>query len=413
MAADDIKALALDAKHDFYELLGLSEGAGETEIRKSYRQTARKYHPDKVGADNIEAREKFHLVQIAHEILSEPTTRELYDHARRAKQQKLERDRAVDGQRRAFKEDLERRERAHDIATGKRKRSDSAERYEQHLEKMRADNRQMMKEYGERLRREAEEAKEPQRERERERQRQAAIDAEALNRQVASDAEEKDRSVKFQLPLTHATKHITTDSVRSRFERFGPIEEVVLLNMKTKKKRPYMAGLIVFKSIAGAHAAVTGFPTMSISHPDDLMMFEKVSRMGNKEPDQVSKAVGVPPHDSEETARASSDQVSKDVGVPPHDSEGTAQASSRPPVPTFKSSPTAKDCERQAEDAEGRRVQARLRWAEERREEERIRQEKRLRECERLREQDRLEEEEAEKERLREQSQLQGEAAGL
>ena len=66
------------AKRDFYEILGVSKSASESEIKKAYRQMALKYHPDK-NPDDKEAEEKFKEAAEAYEVLSNPEKKGRYD----------------------------------------------------------------------------------------------------------------------------------------------------------------------------------------------------------------------------------------------------------------------------------------------------------------------------------------------
>ncbi len=65
-------------KKDFYEVLGLSKGASEDEIKKAYRQGVKKYHPD-LHPDDKECEEKMKELNEAYEVLSDPDKKERYD----------------------------------------------------------------------------------------------------------------------------------------------------------------------------------------------------------------------------------------------------------------------------------------------------------------------------------------------
>lgn len=68
----------MSAKKDFYEVLGVSRNATPEEIKKAYRQMARKHHPD-VARDDENAAEKFKEINDAYEILSDEQKRAAYD----------------------------------------------------------------------------------------------------------------------------------------------------------------------------------------------------------------------------------------------------------------------------------------------------------------------------------------------
>ncbi|HEX8148719.1 MAG TPA: molecular chaperone DnaJ [Pyrinomonadaceae bacterium] len=66
------------AKRDYYEVLGVSRGANEAEIKSAYRKLAVRYHPDKNPGD-AEAEEKFKEAAEAYSVLSDADQRARYD----------------------------------------------------------------------------------------------------------------------------------------------------------------------------------------------------------------------------------------------------------------------------------------------------------------------------------------------
>lgn len=68
----------MEAKKDYYEILGVDRNASEDAIKKAYRKLAKKYHPDS-NEGNRQAEEMFKQITEAYTVLSDKEKRKMYD----------------------------------------------------------------------------------------------------------------------------------------------------------------------------------------------------------------------------------------------------------------------------------------------------------------------------------------------
>lgn len=73
--------MATVKQRDYYEILGVDESASAEDIRKKYRELAKRYHPDKTGGDK-KAEERLKEINEAYDVLKNPEKRKKYDQER-------------------------------------------------------------------------------------------------------------------------------------------------------------------------------------------------------------------------------------------------------------------------------------------------------------------------------------------
>jgi DnaJ family protein C protein 17 len=272
---DDLKAHAASSQ-DFYALLDISPAAAETEIRRAYRRTALKYHPDKIANPTPADIDKFHLLQIAYDVLSEPAVRQLYDNAREARERKRRETDLMDAAKRKMKEDLEARERAGDASQRGVKRSwmstgmggggglgaaddDTEAKLEREIQRIAEDGRRRRREAEEKILKEAEEEKLAQQEEKAQDRSSQRVDR---SKDGGTNVPELERAVKVQWVREGRGLDLDKDRLIALFEVFGSVENAFMLKDKRQRigakreKKAVATGVVVFTSIVNAHSAV-------------------------------------------------------------------------------------------------------------------------------------------------------------
>ena len=65
------------SKRDYYDVLGVSKSASDSELKKAFKKLAMKYHPDR-NPDDDSAAEKFKEAAEAYDVLSDPQKKSTY-----------------------------------------------------------------------------------------------------------------------------------------------------------------------------------------------------------------------------------------------------------------------------------------------------------------------------------------------
>ncbi|OQE44504.1 hypothetical protein PENCOP_c002G03876 [Penicillium coprophilum] len=276
MPNDDLKAHAA-SNQDFYALLDIQPAATETEIRRAYRRTALKYHPDKIKNPTAADIDKFHVLQIAYDVLSDESVRQLYDNARDARMRKQRERDMMGAAKRKMREDLEARERAGAAEMGgfgvKQgvKRSwatggdeDAEEKLQREIDRIAEDGRRRRREAEEKAKKEIDDENKRIQQQEEEARKAADRSSQRVDRSKEGGAQvpELERAVKVRWVREGRGLELDIEKLAVLFKPFGKIENTIALKDKrqrigeNKEKKTVATGVVVFTSIVSAHTAV-------------------------------------------------------------------------------------------------------------------------------------------------------------
>jgi DnaJ family protein C protein 17 len=298
-ADDDLKAHAA-SNQDFYALLDLSPAANESEIRRAYRRTALKYHPDKISNPTAADIDKFHLLQIANDVLSDPAIRQLYDNAREARLRKQRERDQMGAAKRKMREDLEARERAGAAAQQGVKRpwmpggeEDAEAKLQREIERIAEDGRRRRREATDKLKRELEEEQRKMQEEEQEARKAADRSSQRVDRSRdgGTNVSELERSVKVRWAREGRGADWDAEWLKTLCTPFGETEGTFTLKDKRarvegkKGKVTYGTGVVVFKSIVSTQAAVLDSEKKIRQGEGDWALVDSVTYASGQAPD--------------------------------------------------------------------------------------------------------------------------------
>lgn len=323
MSTEDLKAHAA-SNQDFYALLDIPPAANESEIRRAYRRTALKYHPDKIANPTPADIDKFHTLQIAYDVLSDPSVRQLYDNAREARMRKQRERDMMDAAKRKMREDLEARERAGAAAMGGVgaaqgiKRSwmaaaddDAEAKLQREIERIAEDGRRRRREAEEKLKREMDDEERKMKEEEEEARRTADRSSQRVDRSKEGNVSELDRTVKVRWVREGRGMDLDAGWLKRLFSGFGKVENTFILKDKRarvegkKGKVTFATGVVVFASIVSAHAAVLDSEKKTRHAEGEWAIIDSVAWALGSQPDfgtSTEKPAGTAPKLDETTA---------------------------------------------------------------------------------------------------------------
>jgi DnaJ family protein C protein 17 len=252
----DLEELAKTTTEDFYELLGVAFDTPEADIKRAYRKSSLRYHPDKNPGDQAAA-DRFIVLGHARDILLDAKLKGEYDRVRLRKKEKALQDDLLDSKRRKMKEDLERREGEGLARMGslKRKRAEDMnekERREAEIQRLAEDGKRRRKEHQEKL----------QRQREEEDASFMEPSPEVRKPSKPGETAEMDRTVKVLFSRDGQGATWDKEKVSKMFEKYGKVEHVVMgkdkkIKVGGEKHRKVVAIVfIVYTRVDHAHAAV-------------------------------------------------------------------------------------------------------------------------------------------------------------